>query len=75
MLKMPKCIQWIHAFEIEISGEDIWKGVISVRHAKCNDRSTHGKCHESSEKEHISRQAGQPWKVCWKSLILRESRI
>lgn len=34
MLKMPKCIQWVHAFEIEVSGGDTWKGVI-VLHAKC----------------------------------------
>ena len=62
MLKMPKDIQWIRAFEIETSGGDIWKGVISVLHAKCNDRTIHGKCHESSDKEHASRWAGQPSK-------------
>ena len=75
MLKMPKCIQRVHAFEIEVSGGDTWKGVISVLHAKCTDRRVHGKCHGSSEKEQVSRWAGQPWKAWWKSSTLRDSRV
>ena len=61
MLKRPKYIKWVHAFEIENSGGVTWKGIISVPHGMCNDRSVHGKCRESSEKEHISRWAGQPF--------------